>query len=207
VPAASSVTGYGLHSTVLAASLVYLLPGTAGAILTAPLGGRLVGRFGPKNTLVTAALLALAGFVLLALLHGATWEIIVGASAVNTAVMLGYAALPALLIEHVTPAETGIANSVNSISRSVGMSLGTAFVVTMVTRNPISAAVPLPHESQFVATFLVGAALAAAAAAVVGWALPRRPRPGLSVREVEEEEVFGAAGLAVPEELAGRSRA
>jgi MFS family permease len=203
----SSIAGYGFHSTVLAASLVYLLPGTAGGILTAPLGGRLVGRFGAKSTLVTAALLALAGFALLAVLHGATWEVIVGASAVNTAVMFGYAALPALLIEHVTPAETGIANSVNSISRSVGMSLGTAFVVTMLTRNPIAGApVPLPHEAQFVVIFLAGAALAAAAAAVVGLALPRGSRVALTVTEVEEEDVLGAAGLAVPEDLVARQR-
>jgi MFS family permease len=199
-----AITGYGFGSTVLAASLVYLLPGTAGGVVTAPLGGRLVGRFGPKGTLVIAALLGLVGFALLAVLHSATWEIIAGATAVNTAVMFGYAALPALLIANVTPAETGIANSVNSISRSVGMSLGTAFVVTMLTRNPIAGPVPLPHESQFVVIFVVGAALAAAAAAVVGWGLPPTRRPGLTVLEVEEEEVFGAAGLDVPAELAAR---
>jgi hypothetical protein len=34
--------------------------------------------------------------------------------------------------------------------------------------------------------------------------LPRSRRPDLTVREAEEEEVFGAAGLAVPAELAGR---
>jgi MFS family permease len=201
-----AITGYGFGSTVLAASLVYLLPGTAGGIVTAPLGGRLVGRFGPKGTLVIAALLGLAGFAMLAVLHGATWEIIVGATAVNTAVMFGYAALPALLIQHVSPAETGIANSVNSISRSVGMSIGTAFVVTMLTRNPIAGApVALPHESQFVAIFVVGAALAAVAAAVVFWALPPGRRPELTVLEAEEEEVFGAAGLDIPAELTGRS--
>jgi MFS family permease len=201
-----AISGYGFGSTVLAASLVYLLPGTAGGVLTAPLGGRLVGRFGPKGTLVIAALLGLIGFALLAVLHSATWEIIIGATAVNTAVMFGYAALPALLIANVTPAETGIANSVNSISRSVGMSLGTAFVVTMLTRNPIAGPVPLPHESQFVVIFVVGAALATAAAAVVGWGLPRTRRPALTVLEVEEEEVFGAAGLDVPAELAARQQ-
>ncbi len=198
-----AIAGYGFHSSVLAASLVYLLPGTASGVLTAPLGGRLVGRFGAKATLLIAALLALAGFTLLAVLHGATWEVIVGALVVNTAVTFGYAALPALLIQHVSPAETGIANSVNSISRSVGMSLGTAFVVTMLTRNPI-AGLPLPHESQFVAIFAAGAALAAAAAAVVGWGLPRRERPALTVAEAEEEDVLGAAGLDIPADLVAR---
>ena len=192
-----AATGYGFGSTVLAASLVYLLPGTAGGVVTAPLGGRLVARYGPKTTLVTAALLAFAGFGLLAALHAATWEIIVGALAVNTAVMFGYAALPALLIQHVSPAETGIANSVNSIARSVGMSLGTAFVVTMLTRNPIPG-LPLPHESQYILVFAVGAALALAAAGLVTWALPRAKRQvTLTPEEAEADEVLGAAGLDV----------
>ncbi|AGL14170.1 membrane transport protein [Actinoplanes sp. N902-109] len=193
-----AAAGYGFGASVLAASLVYLLPGTASGVLSAPLGGRLVARFGAKATLMLAAVLAGIGFVLLAVLHSATWQVIVGALVVNTAVTFGYAALPALLIAHVEPAETGIANSVNSIARSVGMSLGTAFVVTMMTRNPIPGPLPLPRETQFVAVFVVGAALAALAAAVVGWALPHVREPKFTVTEVEADEVLGAAGLDVP---------
>lgn len=193
-----AIAGYGFGASVLAASLVYLLPGTAGGVITAPLGGRLVARFGAKTTLVIAGVLAAAGFAMLAALHSASWEVIVGALVVNTAVTFGYAALPALLIAHVEPAETGIANSVNSISRSVGMSLGTAFVVTMMTRNPLPGPVPLPREAQFVTVFVVGAVLAAIAAVVVGTALPRVRRPKLTVLEVEADEVLGAAGLETP---------
>ncbi|BCJ47439.1 MFS transporter [Actinoplanes ianthinogenes] len=193
-----AIAGYGFGASVLAASLVYLLPGTAGGVLTAPLGGRLVARFGAKATLVLAAVLAGAGFALLAALHSATWQVIVGALIVNTAVTFGYAALPALLVAHVTPAETGIANSVNSIARSVGMSLGTAFVVTMMTRNPIPGPLPLPREAQFVTVFVIGAGLAAIAAVTVAWLLPRVREPKLTVAEVEADEVLGAAGLDVP---------
>ncbi|WP_433796097.1 MFS transporter [Actinoplanes sp. CA-252034] len=193
-----AVAGYGFGASVLATSLIYLLPGTASGVITAPLGGRLVARFGAKATLVIAAVLAGAGFAWLAVLHAATWQVIAGALAVNTAVTFGYAALPALLIAHVEPAETGIANSVNSIARSVGMSLGTAFVVTMTTRNPIPGPLPLPHESQLVTVFVVSAVLAAAAATAVGLLLPRARRPRLTVAEVEADEVLGAAGLDVP---------
>ncbi|WIM99853.1 MFS transporter [Actinoplanes oblitus] len=193
-----ALAGYGFGASVLAASLVYLLPGTAGGVITAPLGGRLVARFGAKTTLVIAALLAGAGFVLLAVLHAATWQVIVGALVVNTAVTFGYAALPALLIAHVEPAETGIANSVNSIARSVGMSLGTAFVVTMLTRNPIPGPLPLPREAQFVTIFVIGAVLAALAAVTVAWLLPRTRQPKLTAAEVEADEVLGAAGLELP---------
>ncbi|GLY02283.1 MULTISPECIES: MFS transporter [Actinoplanes] len=192
------VAGYGFGASVLTASLVYLLPGTASGVVTAPLGGRLVVRFGAKVTLVVAAVMAGAGFTMLAVLHDATWEVIVGALVVNTAVTIGYAALPALIIAHVEPAETGIANSVNSIARSVGMSLGTAFVVTMMTRNPIPGPLPLPHEAQFVTVFVAGAVLAAVAAVTVGWALPRARRVDLTLAEVEADEVLGAAGLDLP---------
>ncbi len=200
-----SVAGYGFASTVLAASMVYLLPGNVGGVITAPLGGRLVSRFGAKATLVVAALVSGAGFAMLAVLHGATWQVIVGAFAVNTGVTLGYAALPALLVENVPPAETGIANSMNSIARTVGMSLGTAFVVTMLTRNLVPGA-PVPHESQFLVIFVTGAALALAAAAAVAFGLPRHGRPAVSTLEAEEEAVLGAAGTDIPAELAARQR-
>jgi MFS family permease len=193
-----AVAGYGFGASVLAASLVYLLPGTLSGVVTAPLGGRLVARFGAKATLITAAAVAAAGFALLAALHSATAEVIIGALLVNTGVTLGYAALPALLVAHVAPAETGIANSVNSIARSVGMSLGTAFVVIMTTRDPIPGPVPLPHESQYTTVFAAGAAFAVLAAAVVARALPRTREPHLTPREVETDDVLGAAGLDVP---------
>jgi predicted MFS family arabinose efflux permease len=190
-----AIAGYGFGSTVLAASLVYLLPGTAGGIVTAPMGGRLVSTLGAKATLVIAAVLAAAGFAFLALVHATTWQVIVGSVAVNTGVMFGYAALPALLVEHVDRTETGIANSVNSIARSVGMSLGTAFVVALLARNLIPGApVPLPHESQFTLIFVVGAALSAATALVLIWAMPAGRATRLTVEEAEAEEVAGVAG-------------
>jgi MFS family permease len=209
VQAPPSVTGYGFGSSVLAASLVYLLPGSAGGIITAPLGGRLVIRYGAKVTLLIAALLTAAGFILLAIVHSMTWEVIVGSIAVNTGVMFGYAALPALVIQHVDRTETGIANSVNSIFRSVGMSLGTAFVVTLVTRNLIPGLpVALPQENQFRLIFIVGAAVAVVTAGIVGFLLPRsRPAAQLSVAEAEEEEAAGAAGVEVPPALVARQEA
>ncbi|MFC4532954.1 MFS transporter [Sphaerisporangium dianthi] len=201
----AAVAGYGFGATVLATSLIYLLPGTAAGVVTAPLGGRLVARYGAKATLVLSMLLAFAGFTLLAALHTATWEVIAGAFVVNTAVTFGYAALPPLLIEHVAPAETGIANSVNSIARSVGMSLGTAFVITMLTRDLIPGApVPVPRESQFVLVFAGAAAGTLIAAALIAWGLPRGRRTALTTGEVELEDVLGAAGLDVPTTPAGR---
>ncbi|MDH6523170.1 MFS family permease [Streptomyces sp. SAI-135] len=184
VQTSPAVAGYGFDASVFSASLVYLLPASASGVVSAPMGGRLVARFGARATLVIAAALAGIGFVMLAVLHSATWQVIVGALLVGTAVTFGYATLPALINAHVEPADTTVANSVNSIARSVGMSLGTAFVVTLTTRNPIPGPVPIPREEQFVAVFVFGAVLAVICAATVRWFLPlgRQATPAATLR-------------------------
>ncbi len=48
---------------------------------------------------------------------------------------IGFAALPALLVQAVEPAETGVANSVNSIARSVGSAVASALIVTVLSSN------------------------------------------------------------------------
>jgi MFS family permease len=169
----SSIAGYGFGSTVLAASVVYLLPGALAGVVMSPLAGKLVARSGAKATLVTAMVLAAAGFAFLAVLHGFSWQIITGVFAVLTGVTFGYAALPALLVEHVAPTETGIANSVNSIARTVGSSLASALVVILLTSNLIPGRAPaLPQQSQYAITFAVGAIGAGIAAIAVMFGLP-----------------------------------
>ncbi|MFK3979702.1 MFS transporter [Micromonospora sp. NPDC050397] len=202
VQAPPALAGYGFGSTVLAASVVYLLPGAAAGVVTAPLGGRLVARYGARTTLVIALLLAAFGFLVLTVLHDATWQVITGSFAVNTAVTFGYAALPALLVEHVGPAETGIANSVNSIARSIGGSIASALVGTILTRNLIAGSpVPLPHESQYVIILGIATVGAFVGAALVAFGLPGGQRGTLTVAQVEADEVLGAAGLDIPGEL------
>ncbi|MGI5254846.1 MFS transporter [Actinacidiphila glaucinigra] len=177
VQAPRGLAGYGFGATVLAASL-YLLPGSLAGVFTSPLAGRLVARRGARLTLVLGTFFAIAGFAFLAAFHSMGWEIVAGSILVNTSVMFGYAAMPAIIVEHAAPSETGIANSLNAIYRSVGMALGAAFVVTVLTRNPIEGLpVPLPHEEQFVVVFTVAAVLGCVFAALVWFGLPaRQPR-------------------------------
>jgi MFS family permease len=180
VQASKEVAGYGLGATVLAASL-YLLPGSLAGIFTAPLAGRLVKRYGAWATLLLAMLLAVVGFGFLAVFHTMSWEIVIGSTLINTSVMFGYATMPAIIVEHVAPAETGIANSVNAIARSVGSSLGTAFVVSILTRNLMKTSpVPIPHESQYVTVFTAIAVLGLAFAALVWFRLPGGARRRLT---------------------------
>ncbi|MFC3501614.1 MFS transporter [Micromonospora krabiensis] len=197
-----ALAGYGFGATVLSASIVYLLPGALSGVVTAPLGGRLVARYGAKATLALALLVSAVGFALLAAVHATTWQLILSSFLVTNGVTLGYAALPALLIEHVTPAETGVANSVNSIARSVGSAIATALVVTMLSRNPVPGLpVPLPQVTQYTVTAAVTAVGVLLVALLVVVGLPHRPRTTLTPAQVEADDVLGAAGLDIPAAL------
>jgi MFS family permease len=167
---------------------VYLLPGALSGVVTAPLGGRLVHRFGGRATLISAALLGAAGFLLMALLHSSSWELIVGALAVNTAVSLGYAAMPALIVAEVAPSETGVANSVNSIARALGSSLASAVVVTLLASDVLPTG--QPRESAYVGAFLLGAVGLLVAATLVRLGLPRLPAPAGEEAEFEAATAY-----------------
>ncbi len=167
-PAAS---GYGFSASVLAASAGYLLPGALFGVLLAPLGGRAVTRAGGRAVLLSAAALGAGGFALMAVMHSASWELIVGSLLVNGAVSLAFAALPALIVAEVSPHETGVANSVNSIARSIGSSLASAVVVTLLASSVLPGG--LPRESAYVSAFAIGAGAFVLAGMLVGFGLPR----------------------------------
>lgn len=178
-----SSTGYGFSASVLGASAGYLLPGALFGVLVAPLGGRLVRRTGAKAVLVLAALLGAAGFALMAVLHTASWELITGSLLVNGAVSLAFASMPALIVAEVSPGQTGVANSVNSIARSIGSSVASAVVVTLLASQVLASG--LPRESAYVTTFLIGTGSCLLAALLVSVGLPRLARPTAAELELE----------------------
>lgn len=171
-----SVVGYGFTASVLAAASVYLLPGALLGIVAGPVGGRLVGRIGAPFTLAGAGALGALGFGLMAALHGSTWEIVTGSVLVNGAVSLAFAAMPALIVAEVPPEQTGVANSVNSIARSVGSSVASALVVTLLASDLMRSGVP--DVSAYVATFVLGAAAMVTVVVLSLVGLPRWVRPG-----------------------------
>ncbi len=205
VQAPTALAGYGFTASVLAASVVYLLPGALVGVLASPLAGRLVRHSGGRITLVAALVLCTAGFLLLTVLHTATWQLIVGAVLVNTGVSVGYAAMPALLVAEVSPADTGVANSVNSIARAVGSAVASAVVVTLLASEVLPGA-GLPTEGVFTTVFGIGTGVCVLAAALVLLGLPRNLRhPTDDEQEVEDATALGGEWAAVSG-LAGSTR-
>ena len=201
----TALAGYGFSASVLAASVVYLLPGALVGVLASPLAGRLVWRAGGRLTLVLALVLATAGFLLLAALHDASWQVIAGAILVNTGVSVGYAAMPALLVAEVAVEDTGVANSVNSIARATGSAIASAVVVTLLA-SEVLPGIGLPTEGVYTLIFGIGTAICVLTAVLVIFGLPRNlRRPTDSERRVDEATAL-AGEWATVSGLASSSR-
>jgi MFS family permease len=181
------LAGYGFGASVLRASVEFMLPGTIAAMVAAPVGGILVGRFGGRITLVIGGVVGAAGFAWLALAHGATWSIIAAGVVVGVAISFGYAAMPALIAAGVPPHQSGIANGINSISRTVGSSLASAVITTLLTSNLIPnlpGGLALPREGQYTTGFWLGAGAFALSIAVVLTGLRSARTAAISSEEV-----------------------
>lgn len=152
-----AVAGYGFTANVLEASVVYLLPGAAVGVFGAVVSGRLIRSFGPRLVLVAGALIGLVGFVFVALAHDHTWQLITAGVVINMFVSLAFAALPNLLMAEVSAADTGVANSVNSIVRTVGTSIASATLSTMLAMFTITGT-SVAREGVYTGAFLAGAA-------------------------------------------------
>ncbi|MET0429756.1 MAG: MFS transporter, partial [Microvirga sp.] len=171
-----ALTGFGFSASVLQTSIIYLLPGAVVSIVIGPLAGRLVGRIGPRLVLAIACGLAAVASASLAFLHTGKAEVIIAFIVVSCGIAMAYSSMPALLISHVQPAETGIANSINSIMRTVGGTIGSALIITILAAQTQQAGpLRLPSESAFRTSYILGAVLYALGAALVLIFIDRRP--------------------------------
>jgi MFS family permease len=157
--------GYGFGATVLEASVIYLLPGAITGFLVALISGRFIDRFGARPVLVVAAAAGITGFLFIALVHSAPWQVITASILANAYISLGYGALPALVVSEVTAGETGVATSMNAIARTIGSSIAAALVAVELGRTASGTSVPM--EGSFVAVFIGGAATAALAMVLI----------------------------------------
>lgn len=175
-----ATAGYGFSSTVLHASVVFLLPGALTGFVTATASGRFIDRFGARPVLVTGAVSGIVGFTALALWHSAPWQVIVAGLATNAYISLAYGALPALVVGEAGPGETGVATGVNAIARTVGSSMAAAVVAVLLGHSRSGGP---PAETAFVVIFAAGAVTAALATVLIALTgrVPRADSPDATV--------------------------
>ncbi|MGW1598089.1 MFS transporter [Streptomyces sp. NPDC002343] len=171
-----TATGYGLGQSMVVAGLCVAPLGLT-MMFTAPVYARLSARYGPKVTLITGLLIIAIGYGGGLGLMDAAWQTIVTSVILGAGIGLAYSSLPALIVGAVPASETGAANGLNTLMRSIGTSVSSA-VVGMVLANTADnvGGVAVPTMHGFRVSFLIATA-AVAVGLLLALFLPKSPRP------------------------------
>lgn len=163
----ASLATYGFAATTTVASL-YLIPSGLVQLGFGPLAGRLMRSLGPagaRGTFASQGVLVCGGTASLALFHDHGWQVIVGLSLMGAGVAMGLATAPSLIAEEVDITETGVANGMNMISRTVGGVIGSQIAAALIAARTIGDS-PIPQEWGYTAAWTASAVSGALALAV-----------------------------------------
>jgi EmrB/QacA subfamily drug resistance transporter len=170
VPAAS---GYGLGATVSGAGLL-MLPMLVTMAVFGSLSGPLARWVGSKAQLLGGAALSTAATGSLALQHGERWQVATAGGVFGIGLGLVYSSMINLIVQSVPMHQTGTASGMNTNIRTIGASIGTAVVSSVVTSHPGPAG--LPAESGYTSSFVI-LAVTGLAALAVALLVPTASRP------------------------------
>ncbi|MFF4650644.1 MFS transporter [Streptomyces sp. NPDC001380] len=187
--------GYGFTATVLHAG-VMLLPSALGSLVAAPVGALLIARRGPRLPLVLGALVGAVAMGYLALRHGREGDVYTASGLFGLGVGLAYAAMPAYINGAVPAEQSGIANGMNAVLRTVGGAIGTAVMGAVLTGDTIPA-IGLPTLDAYRHAFWI-TAVGCLVAAVVPFAI-RRTATAASAAPAAAGTVPAAEPAASPE--------
>ena len=187
---APAATGYGLGQSMVAAGL-WMAPGGLVMMALSPVSARITRLRGPRTSLMIGASIIAVGYLASTLLLHNALEIMLAGVIVSAGVGIAYAAMPGLIMGSVPLHETASANGLNALMRSVGTSVSSAVMATLLAHMTVSVgALAVPSLTGFRVAFLI-----AAGAAVVGVLVTMLvPRPGKRVDDA------GAVALVDPEE-------
>ncbi|WP_433859487.1 MFS transporter [Streptomyces kronopolitis] len=198
-------TGYGLGQSMVVAGLC-MAPLGLTMMCVAPLYARIAARRGPKASLLLGMLVIAIGYGAGMGLMKAAWQTVIIAVVLGAGIGLAYSSLPALIIGAVDPSETGAANGLNTLMRSIGTSVSSA-VIGMVLAHMSTRAgrVTVPTMAGFRVSFLIATAAVLAGVALASF-LPsqgKASRPALVAKGtdgvVDTERQETAAGRPRPE--------
>ncbi|MFC8514313.1 MFS transporter [Streptomyces sp. NPDC057257] len=165
-------TGYGLGKSLLTAGLV-MAPSGLVMMAIAPVSAALSRARGPKTSLMLGSLIVAAGYALQIAFMSEVWQFVLVSCVIGSGIGFTYGAMPALIMGAVPPSQSGAANSLNTLMRSIGTSTASAVagvILSQMTTNLGSVA--LPSENGFRTVLAVGGGAALLAFAVASF-IPR----------------------------------
>lgn len=117
-------------------------------MFVAPLYARISARRGPKVSLMIGMAVIAVGYGAGLVMMSAAWQTVVISMVLGAGIGLAYSSLPALIVGAVDPTETGAANGLNTLARSIGTSVSSAVIGMVLARTAIGTgptAVPSMH--------------------------------------------------------------
>jgi EmrB/QacA subfamily drug resistance transporter len=182
-----SAAGYGFGASITRAGLM-LLPSAVTMFAVGMVAGRLAVRLGGKTLVTGGCLTGAAAMAMLAFAHHQQWEIYFAAALMGVGFGFAFSAMSALIVMAVPASQTGVASGMNANIRTIGGSIGSAAMASIVTSRLASSGVPL--ESGYTTGFAVMTG-ALVLAAVAGLLIPaaRRLRPQTDPAGPEQAEL------------------
>jgi EmrB/QacA subfamily drug resistance transporter len=173
-----SANGYGFGSTITESGLI-LLPSAVMTFFTGLVAAPIARRVGPKTVVVAGSFVGAVGMFMMAGWHDEPWQVAISNAVVGTGIGFAFACLAGLIVAAVTPEQTGVASGMNANIRTIGGSVGTAVMASIVTAHFLPSG--LPKEIGYTAGFVVlgGALLAAAIAGLM--------IPSMSEKAIEDK--------------------
>jgi EmrB/QacA subfamily drug resistance transporter len=150
-----ALAGYGFTASIIVSGLM-LLPSTVTMFAAGMLAGRLTSRFSGKALVVWGCLIGAVSMALLAFAHHSEWEIVIATGLMGVGIGFAFSAMSALVVSAVPPQQTGVATGMNANIRTIGGSIGSAAMASIVTSHLGSRG--LPAESGYTTGFAVLAA-------------------------------------------------
>lgn len=166
------VEGGGLGLTLMQASLV-LMPAGLVMLAMSPVAGRLAHRYGPKPLLASGSAIIALSYVIAVAVDLEVWHVLVVNGVVGVGIGLGFAAMPALIMQVVPAHETGAANGLNTLMRSLGTTSAAAVIGGVLAAGGAELdGVPIPSGDAFRTALLLGL-LAALVCTVLALLIPK----------------------------------
>ncbi|GHD23219.1 MFS transporter [Nocardiopsis kunsanensis] len=172
-------TGYGLGRGMFVVGLV-MAPSGLVMMAMAPISARISRARGPRTTLMLGAIVVASGYGITAVFMSSIWHLVLASSIIGAGIGLAYGAMPTLIMDAVPASQTGSANSLNTLMRSIGTSVSSALTGVVLAHMTVSvggASVPSQEGFQLVLGVAAGAAIVAL---LIGLFLPKRRSPVLA---------------------------
>jgi EmrB/QacA subfamily drug resistance transporter len=192
-----SVAGYGFGASITRSGLM-LLPSAVTMFAVGIFAGRLARKLGGKTLVIAGCLIGCGAMSILAFAHQYEWQIYLSNALMGIGFGLAFSAMSALIVAAVPPSQTGVASGMNANIRTIGGSIGSAVMASIVTSQ--LSATGLPKEAGYTTGFAVMAG-GLLLAALAGLLMPSAQRMRQAEHEPEHAELaMVAAGTIVGDE-------